>query len=93
MFSCNRDKPVAATLQRKCFGGIIFVIITKIITKIVVPRNSFVIISARVFTCLFRKYHWGQQLLTYLTFIPGELFEVIFRVLSVCERESLEGGK
>ena len=35
-FACslaNRDKPVAATLQRKCSGGIIFVIITKSITK------------------------------------------------------------
>ena len=40
-FLANRDKPVAATLQRKCSGGIIFVIITKIITKIVVPRNYF----------------------------------------------------
>ena len=45
----NRDKPVAATLQRKCSGGIIFVIITKIITKIIVPRNYFVIVSARIF--------------------------------------------
>ena len=41
-FACslaNMDKPVSATLQRKCTGGIIFVIITKIITKIVVPRK------------------------------------------------------
>ena len=38
----NRDKPVAATLQRKCSCGIIFVTITKIITKIIVPRNYFV---------------------------------------------------
>ena len=38
---------MAATLQRKCSGGINFVIITKIITKIIVPRNYFVIISAR----------------------------------------------
>ena len=51
MFSCkNRDKPVAATLQRKCSGGIHFVIITKIITKIIVPRNYFVTISARMVT-------------------------------------------
>ena len=31
----NRDKSVAATLQRKCSGAINFVIITKIITKII----------------------------------------------------------
>ena len=37
-----------ATLQRKSSGGIIFVIITKIITKENVPRNYFVIISARM---------------------------------------------
>ena len=33
-FACsleNRDKPVAATLQRNCSGGIIFVMITKIL--------------------------------------------------------------
>ena len=47
-FLANRDRPVAATLQRKCSGGINFVIITKIITKIIVPRNYFVIISARM---------------------------------------------
>ena len=44
-FACslaNRDKPVAAALQRECSGGIIFVIITKIITKIIVRRNYFV---------------------------------------------------
>ena len=39
---------VAATLQRKCSGGIICVIITKIITKINVSRSYFVIISARM---------------------------------------------
>ena len=33
LFSCKKDPPVAATLQRKSSGGIIFVIITKIITK------------------------------------------------------------
>ena len=38
---------MAATLQRKYPGGIIFVTITKIITKETVPRNDFVIISAR----------------------------------------------
>ena len=39
---------MAATLQRKRFGGISFVIITKIITKMNVARNYFVIISARM---------------------------------------------
>ena len=39
---------MAPTLQRKSSGGIIFVIITKIITKEIVPRNYFVIISARM---------------------------------------------
>ena len=39
---------MAATLQRKSSGGIIFVITTKIITKIIVPGNYFVIISARM---------------------------------------------
>ena len=39
---------MAATLQSKCSGGINFVIITKIVTKIIVPGNSFVIISARM---------------------------------------------
>ena len=39
---------MAATLQRKCSGGINLVIITKMITKIIVPRNYFVIISARM---------------------------------------------
>ena len=47
-FPANRDKPMAATLQSKCSGGINFVIITKIITKIIVPGNYFVIISARM---------------------------------------------
>ena len=49
-FACslaNRDKPVAATLQRKCSGGF-FVMIAKIITKRIVPRNYFVIVSARM---------------------------------------------
>ena len=35
-------------LQRKCSCGIMFVIITKIITKIILPRNYFIIISARM---------------------------------------------
>ena len=48
LFLAKRDTPVAATLQRKSSGGIIFVIITKIITKEDVPRNSFVIILARM---------------------------------------------
>ena len=39
---------MAATLQTKSSGGIIFVINTKIITKENVPRNYFVIISARM---------------------------------------------
>ena len=39
---------MVATLQRKCSGGIVFVILTKIFTKIIVPRNYFVIISARM---------------------------------------------
>ena len=47
-FLARRDTPVAATLQRKSFGGIIFVIITKKITKIIVPGNYFVIMSARM---------------------------------------------
>ena len=49
-FACslaNRDKPVAATLQRKCSGGIKFAMVTKIITKNI-PRNYVVIISARM---------------------------------------------
>ena len=37
---------MAATLQRKSSGGIIFVIITKKLTKIIVSGNYFVIISA-----------------------------------------------
>ena len=57
-FLANRDKPVAATLQRKCSSGINFVRITKIIAKIIVPRNYFVIISARmVFARLFDMSH------------------------------------
>ena len=39
---------MAATLQRKCCGVIIYVISTKIITKIIVPRNYFVIVMARM---------------------------------------------
>ena len=35
-------------MQKKCSGGINLVIITKIITKIIVPRNCFVIFSARM---------------------------------------------
>ena len=42
---------MAATLQRKCSGGINFVIITKIITNIIVSGNYFVIISARMVCC------------------------------------------
>ena len=50
-FACslaNRDKPVVATLQRKCSSGFIFVIITKIATKAIIPRIYFIIISARM---------------------------------------------
>ena len=39
---------MAATLQRKYSGQIIFVIITKIITKENVPKDYFVMISARM---------------------------------------------
>ena len=59
---------MAATLQRKCSGGINFVIITKIITKITVPRNYFVMITARmvclpcVSQCFWESTGgWGQQ--------------------------------
>ena len=39
---------MAATLQRKSSGGINFVIFTITITKENVPRNYFVIMSARM---------------------------------------------
>ena len=53
----NRDKPVAATLQRKCSGGIDFVILTMIITKENVSKTYFVITSARmVLHCFFVNY-------------------------------------
>ena len=40
---------MAATLQRKCSGAINFVInAAKIITKIIVTKNHFVIVSARM---------------------------------------------
>ena len=48
-FACslaNRDKAVAATLPRKMFWWNDFVIVTKNITKTIVPRNIFVIVSA-----------------------------------------------
>ena len=41
-FACslaNRDKPVAATLHRKRSGVIIFVVIAKLITQVIVPRT------------------------------------------------------
>ena len=53
-FGCslaNRDKPVAATLQRKCSGGNPSAIITTIITKESLPNNYFLIISARMVKC------------------------------------------
>ena len=64
---------MAATLQRKSSGGIIFVIITKIITKEIVPRNYFVIISARMVTpkCRF-SYFGGIFLLFSGYFLGGE---------------------
>ena len=58
-FACslaNRAKPVAAAVQRKCSGGILFVIITKIITKRDAPKNYFVIIMVRM-VMLHRKLH------------------------------------
>ena len=39
---------MAATLQRKCSGGITFVTTTKIVAKIVIPRNYFEISSTRM---------------------------------------------
>ena len=39
---------MAATLQRKCSSGILSVIISKVIRKGNVPRNYFVVISARM---------------------------------------------
>ena len=45
-FACSLAN--AATLQRECSGGVVFVIITKIITKIIVPRNCLVIVLARI---------------------------------------------
>ena len=50
---------MAATLQKKSFGGIISVIITKKITKTIVSGNYFVIISARmVYECQTPAQHW-----------------------------------
>ena len=54
---------MAATLQRKSSGGINFVIITKIITNENVPRNYFVIISAKIcilFFCTARLCRGSQ---------------------------------
>ena len=42
--------------DRKCSGGINFVIITKIITNILVPRNYFVIASARMVRRFMSKF-------------------------------------
>ena len=44
----NSNRPVAVRLQRTCSGGIIFVTITKMITKENVTRNYFVTVSARM---------------------------------------------
>ena len=52
---------MAATLQRTLSGGIILIKITNMITKENVPRNWFVIISARMVvfvayrTCCFNR--------------------------------------
>ena len=46
--ACFLAKKGHATLQGESSGGIIFVIATKFITKESVPRNSFVIIFARI---------------------------------------------
>ena len=48
LFLAKRDTPLAATLQRKSSGGIMYVIITKNVTKEKFPRNCFVIILARM---------------------------------------------
>ena len=52
-FLAKRDMLVPATLQRKSSGRTICVILTKIITKENVSRNSFVVLSARMvlFVC------------------------------------------
>ena len=64
---------MAATLQRKSPGGIIFAIITKIITKENVLRNYFVIISARMvltcFTCPFFPF-WPPTACWHSSFTP-----------------------
>ena len=62
-FLAKRDTPVAATLQRKSFGGIIFVIITEKITKIIVSGNYFVVISARMVgtSCVTRAFLMLQK--------------------------------
>ena len=61
-FLVKRDPPVAATLQRKYSGGIILVIITKIITKYIVPRNYFVIISAGM--VFFEVISWPHEVIS-----------------------------
>ena len=48
MFSCKQGQTSCSNITKKMFWWIIFVIITKIVTKIIVPRNYFVIISARM---------------------------------------------
>ena len=65
---------MAATLQRKGSGGINFVIITMIITKIVVPRSYFVIISAR----MVRRITGGMR---WLTSLDGELCKQLLHTL------------
>ena len=62
---------MAATLQRKSSDGIIFVIITKIITKEIVPRNYFVIISARIVVLRLFRPEWYAQEFKDLLHIEG----------------------
>ena len=73
-FPPKRDTPVATTLQRKSSGGVILVMITKIITKETVPGNYFVMISARMVTSSLPQFH-----LTIWT-----LFNLMFTSMNPC---------
>ena len=70
---------MAATLQRKSSGGIIFVIITKIITKEIVPRNYFVIISARMVVAHYLASLRSNLARYPLLMLRGFQREVLFR--------------
>ena len=49
MFSCKQGQTSGSNIAKgKCSGRIVFVIITKIITELIVSWNYFVIISARM---------------------------------------------